>query len=102
MTKIETTEEFLARGGHVMVARTEAAQGLKRSKYIKREFHGFGDRAPAEPINSGDPKFDMYANALPRAIRQTVVDQGLDVRALYKEYRTLGAAAMVEKYAPKD
>lgn len=52
----------------------------------------------AEPIKSGDPKYDMYANALPAAIRKGVAAAGLDVRALYKEYRLLGRDRLVEKY----
>lgn len=74
--------------------------GMKKTDYLPRNKSGGAKGGPrAEPIKSGDPKFDMYANALPKAIRQKVVDAGLDVRALYKEYRAIGRDALVEKYS---
>ena len=72
------------------------AMGLKRSDYIN-ERGGSGRRVSA-PIQTDDPKFNMYANALPAPIRQRVVEAGLDVRALYKEYRSYGRDHMVAKY----
>lgn len=69
------------------------AQGLKKTKYLPAEVGGGG--RVAEPISSGDPKFDMYANALPAAIRKEVVARGEDVRALYKRYREVGRDALV-------
>lgn len=75
------------------------AMGLRKTDYLKRKPGGFAKGPRAEPIKSGDPKFDMYANALPVAIRQKVVDAGLDVRALYKEYRAIGKDALVAKYS---
>lgn len=93
-------EQFLANGGHITKCDTGVAIGLKRTDYVVVKVCGFTGHGPrAEPISSGDPKFDMYANALPKAIRQQVVDAGLDVRALYKEYRAIGRDALVEKYS---
>jgi hypothetical protein len=75
------------------------ARGLKASDYVARKPGGGGGGSRAEPIASGDAKFDMYANALPAAIRRGVVEAGLDVRAMYKEYRLLGRDRLVEKYS---
>ena len=72
------------------------AVGLRKTDYIKGR-DGHGGRVSA-PIQTDDPKYDMYANALPAAIRQKVCAAGLDVRALYKEYRATGRDAMVAKY----
>lgn len=96
----DLVQDFLAAGGKIIKADAGVAQGLKRTNYVKAKPGGFAGRSGprAEPINSGDPKFDMYANALPKPIRQKVVDAGLDVRQLYKEYRAIGRDAMVEKY----
>jgi len=75
------------------------AMGLRRSDYIdeRRTGHG-GGRSKAPPIQTDDPKYNMYANALPAPIRHKVCAAGLDVRQLYKEYRAIGRDAMVEKY----
>ena len=84
---------------HVTICDPGVAGGLKKTDYMKRKVPaGFGGKA-TEPIASGDPKFDMYANALPKPIRQKVVDAGLDVRALYKEYRAIGRDGMIAKYS---
>lgn len=74
------------------------AMGLRRSDYINERGWNGGGRAVSPPIKTDDPKYDMYANALPSAIRQKVCEAGLDVRQLYKEYRKIGREAMVLKY----
>lgn len=75
------------------------AMGLRRSDYIDERGGRSGGRRASPPIQTDDPKFDMYANALPSAIRAKVVEAGLDVRALYKEYRNYGKDHMVAKYS---
>lgn len=72
------------------------AMGLRRSDYINER--GFNGKRASAPISTDDPKFDMYANALPVAIRQKVVDAGYNVRELYKEYRKYGRDHMVARY----
>ncbi len=74
------------------------AMGLRRSDYINERGGGGGSRAGAPPIQTDDPKYNMYTNALPAAIRHKVCAAGLDVRQLYKEYRSIGRDAMVAKY----
>lgn len=73
------------------------AVGLKKTDYLPADHGGFGGKT-ATPITTDDPKYDMYANALPAAIRQGVVAQKLDARAIYKEYRKMGKDALVAKY----
>lgn len=75
---------------------TGVARGLTPSDFIKGKSGGSG--RTAEPINTDDPKYNMYANALPAPIRHKVCAAGLDVRQLYKEYRNIGRDAMVAKY----
>ena len=74
------------------------AQGLAKSKYIIPKRKGWANRPAADRIETGDRKFEMYANALPAAIRKKVVAEGYDVRALYTEYRLIGKDGMVAKY----
>jgi len=88
-------EQLLARGGTVTQVPAGAAGGVKRPRGPRQ---GNG-RTAAPLIDTGDKKFDMYLNALPGPLRAIVVPQGLDPRALYKEYRALGKAGLLEKYA---
>jgi len=53
-----------------------------------------------ESVKSGDEKFDMYLKALPKELQPKVLAEGLDPRALYKEYRTLKRDGLLKKYLP--
>lgn len=95
MTKTLSTE--IKDGVKITKFAPGVAIGLKKTDYLPADVGGFGGRK-AEPIQTDDPKFDMYANALPAAIRKEAVTRGCDVRAMYKEYRAMGRDALVAKY----
>lgn len=88
--------KYLESGGTVTVGEDGVAIGLQRSKYVGRR--GGGGKK-AEPIKTGDQKFDMYLNALPQPVRVLVVPLGWDPRELYKEYRALKKDGLIAKYA---
>ena len=88
---------YLANGGTIKNVELDVATGLVRKNYVKRK-GPTGKRSP-DPITTGDPKYDMYLNALPHPVRPVVIAQGLDPRELYKEYRTLKKEGMIAKYA---
>jgi hypothetical protein len=54
--------------------------------------------APWQKFMTED-KAAMYRNALPKIIRQNVLEQKLNPREIYNEYRKLGRDAVIEKYA---
>lgn len=86
--------------GQVTVVEANVSVGLSKKKYGLAKPRGFAGRPAAEKIASGDPKFDMYCNALPGFMRQWAAATEQDVRALYKEYRDLKADGMSAKYQP--
>ena len=92
MTKTLSTE--VIDGVTVTKYAPGVAQGLRKTDYLPADVGGFGGRK-AEPIKTDDPKYDMYANALPAAIRGECVERGMDVRALYKRYREIGKDALI-------
>lgn len=89
--------EYLARGGTVRTFDPDVAIGMSKTKYVGRKAPGGGRKA--EPIQTGDKKFDMYLNALPEPVRVLVVPLGWDPRELYKEYRALKKEGLIAKYA---
>ena len=89
--------DYLAAGGTVKHFDPDVAHGVERkSTGLKRKSSNGGRKA--EPISTGDAKFDMYLNALPQPVRVLVVPLGLDPRALYKEYRLLKKEGLIAKY----
>ena len=95
--RAKALEEYLAKGGTVKSFDPDLAQGVKRSTTsLKRKAPGGGRKA--EPIQTGDAKFDMYLNALPEPVRVLVIPNGLDPRELYKEYRALKKEGLIAKY----
>jgi hypothetical protein len=90
--------ELKKKGKEVTKVAPGVSIGLKKSSYIAPTRKGWANRPAAEKITQGDEKFQMYANALPSAIRAKVIYAGYDPRELYKEYRAIGKDAMVEKY----
>jgi hypothetical protein len=53
------------------------------------------------PMTDADPKYNMYFIALPKAIRDRVIKDKLDPRALYNEYRKRGRDHMLATYGAK-
>lgn len=51
------------------------------------------------PMTDADPKYSMYFIALPKVIRDTVINKNLDPRALYNEYRKKGRDHMIATYS---
>lgn len=100
MTDQDLVAAYLAQGGQVTAVDPGVSIGLAKTDYLPRKPGGFGNRPAAEKLNTGDPKFDMYANALPSELRRWVAATGQDVRALYKEYRALKKDGLLAKYLP--
>ncbi len=98
MSNVTLPKDSTPTEGSITKVEDGVAIGLSRTKYLGRKSN-FGNRQAAEKIASGDVKFDMYANALPKAIRQKVIEMDLDVRAVYGEYRKIGKDALVAKYS---
>lgn len=92
-------DEWLAAHPEYTKVPDDVAHGLQRSKYIPRK--GGNGKTAAPLISTGDPKYDMYLNALPGPVRDVVIRDALDPRALYKEYRLIKKAGMIAKYAPE-
>lgn len=98
LERAEALKEYLERGGKVNQFDAEVAQGSGLKKSATRGRKVSGGRK-AEPISTGDKKFDMYLNALPEPVRVLVVPLGWDPRELYKEYRALKKEGIIAKYA---
>lgn len=99
LERAKALKEYLARGGTVRQFDAEVADGsgLNAVKTRGRRAGKNGGRK-AEPIQTGDAKFDMYLNALPEPVRVLVVPLGWDPRELYKEYRALKKDGIIAKY----
>jgi hypothetical protein len=54
------------------------------------------------PMTDVDPKYNMYFVALPKVIRDRVIKDKLDPRALYNEYRKRGREHMIATYGPTE
>ncbi len=94
--EVQWTSKMIEQSGVAITkCPTGVARGLAPSDFIKSSR---GSGRISEAIATDDPKYDMYANALPALIRNKVCAAGLDVRQLYKEYRSIGRDAMVAKY----
>jgi hypothetical protein len=53
-----------------------------------------------QAMTKEDQKYNMYFIALPKVIRDRVINDKLDPRALYNEYRKRGRDHMVLTYGP--
>ena len=100
MTDQALIDAFLAKGGTITAVDPGVSIGMKKTDYIARKPGGFGNRPAAEKLNTGDAKFDMYANALPSELRAWAGATNQDVRGLYKEYRALKKDGLLAKYLP--
>jgi len=75
------------------IAKFESENTVTVVEAVKKE-----SKKRVERISTGDTNFDLYVNALPKPLRKWAADTKQNARALYKEYRTLKAAGMIEKY----
>lgn len=100
MTDQDLVAAFLAKGGEVTQCEAGVSVGLAKTDYLPRKPGSFGNRPAAPKLETGDQKFDMYANALPSELREWAGATVQDVRALYKEYRALKKDGLLAKYLP--
>jgi hypothetical protein len=100
LERAEQLKAYLANGGTIRQFDSEVAAGSGLNAVATRGRRaGKNGGRKAEPISTGDAKFDMYLNALPEPVRVLVVPLGWDPRELYKEYRTLKKDGIIAKYA---
>jgi len=100
MSDQDLVAQYLAKGGQVTQVEAGVSVGLAKTDYLPRKRSGFANRPAAPKLETGDAKFDMYANALPSELRAWAAATGQDVRALYKEYRALKKDGLLEKHMP--
>jgi hypothetical protein len=83
---------------------TDIGYGLVATVRVEREPKVAKERSEStgkrnDELRPGTAKWDMYAKAIPKDVRDKLCVEGADLRALYKELRAEGKDTFITKYS---